>query len=133
MGLVHELRPDVETLAGGAADRRARQHVHASPARRRGRRALGAGTGRRTVLFHRGLPVEVGPASCPRRAADSRIGLHQVAVGNELARNTALAESLLPPQTSVKAMLVSRCPTGVPREVAGTVGIMSARISPYST
>ena len=35
--------------------------------------------------------------------------------------------------TSVKAMLAPGCPTGVAREVAGTVGIMSARISPYFT
>jgi len=43
--VAHELRDDVGPLARGAADRRARQYIHHSPARHEWCGALGAGTG----------------------------------------------------------------------------------------
>jgi hypothetical protein len=71
VGLANELRDDVETLARRAADRRARQYVHHSPARRGCSGAVGAGNGR-TILFRRGLPVELGRTSCSRWSAYRR-------------------------------------------------------------
>src|ERR1700693_4782239 len=63
VGLAHDLRDDVETLARRAADRRARQYVHHSPARRGCSGAVGARIGRRTILFRRGLPAKLGRTS----------------------------------------------------------------------
>src|SRR6202140_4030296 len=72
VGLAHELRDDVETLARRAADRRARQYVHHSPARRGCSGAVGAGNGRRTILFRRGLPAELGRTPGSRWSAYRR-------------------------------------------------------------
>jgi len=58
-----------KTLARRAADRRACQYVHHSPARRGCSGAVGAGNGRRTILFRRGLPAELGRTSCSRWSA----------------------------------------------------------------
>ena len=78
------------------------------------------------------VEVRVDGINAHHFGQQGRIGLDQVTAGNELARSGPGGITIAA-TTSVKAMLAPGCPTGLAREVAGTVGIMSARISPYFT